>query len=440
MAWLVVLGAGIPNLQRASDAFSQDFSVPGREGFETNRDILERFGADTLTDAIVPVVALPAGTSATAARDELAEAEASLREALPGALVAGYGSTGDRAFVSADGRTTFVVVYPRFRPDTGFDAGLEELGTARETLRAAPVAGSAWNVTGYEALQDSSESGSDTGVGVLVEALVGGLGALVVLAFVFASFLALVPLITALFSIVATFMVMWAITTVAEVSFIVTFLVALIGLGVCIDYALLLVMRWREERAGGVENERAVENAMATAGSAIVFSGTTVGIGLLALVVLPVPFLRSIGYAGMLIPLVSVAVAVTLLPVLLATVGPRLDWPRIRSERDGSRFWLRVGAVDGAPPVGRGAPRARDHGAARIRRDESRARHRQRRHALDERRCVRRAPEARGFRCSARARSRRSSPWHPRPTLRRPRRSSVGSRGSAPPSRPVVGA
>ncbi len=343
MAWLVVLGAGIPNLQRASDAFSQDFSVPGREGFETNRDILERFGADTLTDAIVPVVALPAGTSATAARDELAEAEASLREALPGALVAGYGSTGDRAFVSADGRTTFVVVYPRFRPDTGFDAGLEELGTARETLRAAPVAGSAWNVTGYEALQDSSESGSDTGVGVLVEALVGGLGALVVLAFVFASFLALVPLITALFSIVATFMVMWAITTVAEVSFIVTFLVALIGLGVCIDYALLLVMRWREERAGGVENERAVENAMATAGSAIVFSGTTVGIGLLALVVLPVPFLRSIGYAGMLIPLVSVAVAVTLLPVLLATVGPRLDWPRIRPERDGSRFWLRWG-------------------------------------------------------------------------------------------------
>ena len=171
----------------------------------------------------------------------------------------------------------------------------------------------------------------------------GGLGALLVLTFVFASFLAFVPLVTALFSIVATFMVMWAITTVAEVSFIVTFLVALIGLGVCIDYALLLVMRWREERAGGAENEQAVENAMATAGSAIVFSGTTVGIGLLALVVLPVPFLRSIGYAGMLIPLVSVAVAITLLPVLLATIGPRLDWPRLRSERDGSRFWLRWG-------------------------------------------------------------------------------------------------
>src|SRR3712207_6802730 len=147
----------------------------------------------------------------------------------------------------------------------------------------------------------------------------------------------------ALFAIVATFMVMWAITSVAEVSFIVTFLVALIGLGVCIDYAVLLVVRWREERASGVENEQAVGNAMTTAGSAVVFSGTTVGIGLLSLVVLPIPFLRSVGYAGMLIPLVSVLVAITLLPVVLASIGPRIDWPRLRREEDGSRFWLAWG-------------------------------------------------------------------------------------------------
>ena len=274
---------------------------------------------------------------ADSSRDELRAAEDELRRALPGAIVAGYGSTGDRAFVSDDGRTTFLLVYPRFVPNQGFDAGLRELETTRATL------GDEWRVTGYLALQDSTSSETDTDASVLVEALVGGLGALVVLAFVFASFLAFVPLLMAVFAIVATFMVMWAITTVAEVSFIVTFLVTLIGLGVCIDYALLLVMRWREERAAGTDNEAAVENAMATAGSAVVFSGTTVGIGLLSLVVLPVPFLRSIGYAGMLIPLVSVAVAITLLPVVLATIGPRLDWPRIRTERDGSRFWTAWG-------------------------------------------------------------------------------------------------
>jgi RND superfamily putative drug exporter len=330
--WIAVLAVGIPSLPSATGAFSQSFSVPGREGFETNERILREYGADVLTDAIVPVTTLdrPAGD----ARAQLAAAERAVSAALPGALVAGFGSTGDRAFVSADGRTAFMLVYPRFRPDQGFDAGVEELGATRKAL-----AGRGWMVTGYVALQDASATEEDVNTTVLAEAVLGASGALIVLAFVFASFLALIPLLMAVFAIVATFLLMWAITFVAEVSFIVTFLVALIGLGVCIDYALLLVVRWREERAKGVDNVRAVENAMTTAGSAVVFSGTTVGIGLLSLVVLPVPFLRSVGYAGMLIPLVSVLVAITLLPVVLATVGPGIDWPRIRREADGSRLW-----------------------------------------------------------------------------------------------------
>jgi RND superfamily putative drug exporter len=109
------------------------------------------------------------------------------------------------------------------------------------------------------------------------------------------------------------------------VSGIVGFLIALVGLGVAIDYSLLIVVRWREERAHGHEGDAAVERAMASAGRAVVFSGTTVAVGLLSLVVLPVPFLRSVGYGGMLIPLISVAVAVTLLPVILSSLGPRLD-------------------------------------------------------------------------------------------------------------------
>jgi RND superfamily putative drug exporter len=124
------------------------------------------------------------------------------------------------------------------------------------------------------------------------------------------------------------------------VSVIVQFLVALIGLGIAIDYALLVVVRWREERQRpNMTNDAAVRNAMRHAGSAVVFSGTTVAISLLALLALPVPFLRSIGIAGLLIALVSVAVAVTLLPVLLATIGPRLDWPRNRRDARASRGW-----------------------------------------------------------------------------------------------------
>ena len=113
------------------------------------------------------------------------------------------------------------------------------------------------------------------------------------------------------------------------------FLVALIGLGVAIDYSLLLVTRWREERSHGYSGDEAIHRAMAGAGRAVLLSGVTVAVGLLALVMLPVPFMRSVGLGGMLVPLVSVLVSLTLLPVLLATAGHRLDWPRLRREETG---------------------------------------------------------------------------------------------------------
>lgn len=180
---------------------------------------------------------------------------------------------------------------------------------------------------------------------MLLETLLGGVGALAVLVFVFASMLALIPLAIAVVAILTTFLVLLGVTYVADISFIVQFLVSLIGLGVAIDYSLLIVSRWREERGHGRSNEEAVLVAMDTAGRAVVFSGLTVAIGLLALVVIPVPFLRSIGFGGMLIPLVSVAVAVTLLPAILGSIGPRVDWPRIRREGTASPFWTRWGRL-----------------------------------------------------------------------------------------------
>jgi RND superfamily putative drug exporter len=165
-----------------------------------------------------------------------------------------------------------------------------------------------------------------------------------VLAFVFASFLAFLPLVVAAVSILTSFLLLLPLTYVMDVSFIVQFLVALIGLGVAIDYSLLFVNRWREERDHGRENHDAVVVAMQTAGHAVVFSGVTVAIGLLALVVLPVPFMRSMGIGGALIPLTSVLVTLTLTPAILGGIGPRIDWPKIRHENRASRAWSRWAA------------------------------------------------------------------------------------------------
>jgi putative drug exporter of the RND superfamily len=145
----------------------------------------------------------------------------------------------------------------------------------------------------------------------------------------------------AVVSIMTTFLLLYGLTRFTDVSPIVQFLIALVGLGVAIDYSLLVVSRWREERSHGRPGDEAVQRAMETAGRAVVFSGLTVAIGLFALIALPLPFLRSMGYGGLLIPLVSTIVALTLLPVILAKLGPRLDWPHRRTDDKASRAWTR---------------------------------------------------------------------------------------------------
>jgi RND superfamily putative drug exporter len=338
--WIVMTIVGIATVSDSTKSFSKEFSVPGREGYVTNLAIGRLYHGGGQYAPLLAVVKLPSGKSVSSApvQSGLNRVTARLRSALPGSRVASYSSTHDRAFVSGDGRTTFVIAYPP--PDNeSFGTNTRAAKRATLALTGSTVAGGPVYVTGIDALQ--SQTGGSGGPGVFLESVLGGLGALVVLAFVFASLLAFVPLLMAIVSIMTTFLVLWGVSSVTSVSMIVEFLVALVGLGVAIDYSLLVVVRWREERAHGRVGEEAVIRAMETAGRAVVFSGTTVAIGLLAMIVLPLPFLRSIGFAGMLIPLVSVIVAITLLPLVLVRFGDRLDWPHVRSDDQASRSWTR---------------------------------------------------------------------------------------------------
>jgi RND superfamily putative drug exporter len=321
--------------------------------------------------------------------DQLGRAMAKVKKAIPHSRVVSFANTHDRSFVSEDGRTTFGLVY--IPAKGGVNPGETEARRAQAALAGVTVGGSQVQVTGLDALRASAKSDEHAnGTGILVEVLVAGLGALLVLAFVFASFTAFVPLLMAVVAIPTTFLLIWPLAAITDVSVIVQFLVALIGLGIAIDYALLIVVRWREERQrANVTNEDAIKEAMRHAGSAVVFSGSTVAIAMLALIALPMPALRSIGLAGVIIPLVSVAVALTLLPVVLATVGPRLEGKRVRRGARQSRAWSAwagvvvrrrwVAAIGSAAVLGAlvlsattiqlGNPRAdslAQHGAARV--------------------------------------------------------------------------
>jgi RND superfamily putative drug exporter len=338
--WLAVTIAAFAAVGPAGSALSQQFNVPGREGFETNKELAAIYGNGGDVAPLVPVVTLPEGKTVDSpgVREQLDAALARVEAAVPGASTASYASTGDRAFVSADGRTTFALVY--IPAKGGVNQGQPEARLAEAAVAGVTVGGSPIEVTGLDALRAGAGESEGSGTSVLLGTLLAALGALLVLIFVFRSFMAIVPLLMALVAIPTTFLLIWPIASVTDVSVIVQFLAALIGLGIAIDYALLVVVRWREERQQpGSTNEAAVRSAMQHAGSAVVFSGTTVAISLLALLAVPIPALRSIGIAGLLIALVSVAVAVTLLPVVLATVGPRLDWPRNRRDASASRGW-----------------------------------------------------------------------------------------------------
>lgn len=335
--WVVVTAAGFVASANLSSSLSQEFSVPGYAAFEANEEIVADYGAGGTNPPAVLVTTVPEGTTVTDPK-ALADWRRTLvrvQQSAPGLRVVGYPGTRDAKFISDDGRTTFAYVYGPVAP--GFDQTPIAAPAIDAAAKASSVAGAPVGVTGLAYL--IGDTGGGSGPSLLVEVLLGGVGALAVLIFVFASFLALAPLMVAVVAIPTTFLLLLGLTQITDVSFIVQFLVGLIGLGVAIDYALLVVTRWREEKALGADGDEAVVRAMTTAGKAVVASGITVAIGLLALVVLPVPFLRSIGFAGLLIPAVSVAVAITLLPVVLSKAGQRMEWPRIRREDTASRAW-----------------------------------------------------------------------------------------------------
>jgi len=330
--WIVLLLAGGMAAGKVSKRLKFDFSLPGQPGYETAARIISTYGNGGDQTPAILVVSSPPGQSVSADGPAISAAFDSVRHTEPALRVVDYGVTGDNRFITDDGHSTYALVFEP--PANGF--GTDKRLTAAEGVLNHQLPGYSVGLTGLGQL---SSGGSSKGPGVLVETMIGGAGALVVLAFVFASFLALVPLLVAAVSILTTFLVVLGLTYLTDVSFIVEFLIALVGLGIAIDYSLLLVTRWREERAHGADNVTAVVTAVETAGRAVVLSGLTVAIGLVALVVLPVPGLRSTGIGGMLIPLVSILVVNTLLPALLGGIGPRVDWPRLRHEHNASRAW-----------------------------------------------------------------------------------------------------
>src|SRR5215510_5318164 len=157
-------------------------------------------------------------------------------------------------------------------------------------------------------------------------------------------------------AILGTFAELFVLGSVTSVAIYAINLTTALGLALAIDYALLMVSRFREELGRGQEPAQAVVRSVQTAGRTIVFSGATVVAALAVLLIFPMYFLRSFAYAGIGVVLISVAAAVVVLPALLAVLGRRvnsgrLPWARGREPSTAAPLWGRLAAQVMRRPV-----------------------------------------------------------------------------------------
>jgi putative drug exporter of the RND superfamily len=325
--WIVLTLLGGVAAGKLSSRWYQSFSIPGKPAYEASQRTLKAFGVGVRPPNVVVFHTAGDATKSDAIRQAMKRAAATT----PGALTSSYFTTHDEMYVSRDRHTTFLEVYPPGTATFDTTSGAKELRAA--AAKGLP-AGTTVNVTGHDPLEEASTHGSGGSSSVLLEALIGGLGALVILLFVFGTLPAiLMPIAIAVAAILNTFTLVWGLTYITNVSIIVQFLIALVGLGVAIDYALLMIFRFRDELREGEDVETALVETMTHAGRSVIVSGSTVAVGLLSLIVLPLPFIRSMGIGGMLIPAVSVLAAITLLPALLAVLGTRINSVRVLPKR-----------------------------------------------------------------------------------------------------------
>ena len=330
--WLVLFAGSGALSSGLSDLLTNRFVLPGAESERTGDALAQHFGQKPEGSFSIVVRGKPG--SAPGLVEETTSAARRAAAVLPTGSAIDAQTASDR------------VVTARIVSELQPADAKAYTGRMREAAGAIP--GAQVYVTGQSAIEHDLEpvQNHDLQVGELYIAIPI---ALLILVFVFGSLAFLLPFMLAGLSIPVTLGLVWIFANFMELSTYITNMVALIGLGIAVDYSLLIVYRYREERKAGRSREEAVEETMETAGRAVVFSGTAVAIGLALMLFMPLPFMRGFGLAGLLIPLVSVLAAVTILPVLLYWLEDRLDRVRLVPRRLTERrddpvngFWPRL--------------------------------------------------------------------------------------------------
>ncbi|MEW6581863.1 MAG: MMPL family transporter [Actinomycetota bacterium] len=326
-AWIALMVVAVGLAARLGEVTTTEVTLPGTEAQRGITLIQDHF-ADGDYTTVQPVFRRRTLTvDDPAYRREVTAALDRAARVVPGTQVVSYFSSGSRDFVGDGGHLTYATLRLPIEP-------------ADAKGKVEPIREALGTPAGFEPTLLGGQAAIDHDTTPIFDEdlknaeLIAFPIALLILLLVFGSAVsALLPIaisvVTILGALGATFLVGQATTLAVYV----TNVISLIGIGIGIDYSLLVVSRFREELAAGRDREDALARTVATAGHAVLFSGLTVAIGLATLVLLGVPFMRSMGIGGMLVPLFAVLAGLTLLPALLAILGPRVNAGRVVPRR-----------------------------------------------------------------------------------------------------------
>ncbi len=340
-AWLLVLTAAVPIAPGVFRALSAGgFSSGDLEAARAASLLAQRFQASSLM--VYAVYHDGAGGLAATDPRFLAQVDASLA-GVRGLDVVDHVTTpsDDPRQIAPDGRAAYATIAIRSAAEQSRDVPTLITQALQRTDLQVTLTGPA---IFYQDIYDVTERD------LRRAELISFPFAAIALLFVFGSVVAgAVPGLVGGASVVVTLAALVGVSQVSEQSIFALNLTTMLGLGLGIDYSLFIVSRFREEMARGRSVEDAVAWSVATAGRAVLFSGLTVCVGMLAMLLFDISALRSLGVAGSLVVAVSVLAALTLLPPVLAVLGPRIDaLPVRRLRRPGAaapareRLWGRL--------------------------------------------------------------------------------------------------
>jgi putative drug exporter of the RND superfamily len=314
--WAVVLVTSVMAMSGLADLLTNRFSLPGTDTARAEKILEEHFGQKSVGSFWVVVEGEPG--SAEQLVPEATDAARAAADVIPTGQLVDVQPVSD-AVVSA-------LITSNLEP--------ADAKGYTDDMRAAAgeIPGAELYVSGQAAIEHDLDPvfANDLKVGELFIAIPI---AFLILIFVFGTLAFLIPFLFAMAAIPATLGIVWIFANFMELTTYLQNLVMLIGLGIAIDYSLLVVYRYREELRKGGTKEDALVRTMTTAGRAVVFSGTAVGIGLALMLFMPLPFMRGFGIGGFAIPMVSIVAALTILPVLLYFLAEKLDRVRLIPKR-----------------------------------------------------------------------------------------------------------